>query len=112
MNAPADWFTGCPEGSPGYAYDPDCNVGIAVVQPGELKLLNSLTDETVILEIPEALLTQHPVLRVTDMAGRLILSEPADNTEQVLNVSEFAGGIYIASVSGTTSIITGKFFVK
>lgn len=112
MNAPADWFTGCPEGSPGYAYDPDCNAGIAVVQRGELKLLNSLTDETVILEIPEALLTQHPVLRVTDMAGRLILSEPAANTEHVLDVSQFAGGIYVASVSGTTSIITGKFFVK
>jgi hypothetical protein len=112
MNSPADWFAGCLEGSPGYAYDPDCNVGVEPVHPSELQLYHSLTDQSVIVQIPGPVMPLVQKLIVIDRTGRIIRSESVAGEQILLDVSDLPAGMYVAGIITSSSFISGKFIVQ
>ncbi len=45
MNQPGSWTDGCFEGSPGFAYDPDCNVGVQEVNSSSFEFTYTFLDD-------------------------------------------------------------------
>jgi len=112
MNDPADWFDGCLEGSPGVAYDPTCPTGTELIKNSSLKILNSLADNSVIIEIPENDFQSSCQLKIFDALGRLVKSSVLNSTTSIIDVSDFSAGIYIAEIKTQSLLLTGKFIVQ
>jgi hypothetical protein len=45
INQPVSWTDGCIEGSPGFAYDPDCNVGVQEVNSSSFEFTYTFLDD-------------------------------------------------------------------
>lgn len=112
MNEPEDWFAGCPEGSPGYAYDAECNTGIDYLLPTALLLRNSLTDESLIAEIPDAVNQPGSVIVIYDQAGRMVKEVHDLSSTTLIDVSELPHGIYVAALISKAHFVTEKFAVQ
>ncbi len=112
MTTGADWFPGCLEGSPGVAYNPNCNVGIADVEIKSLNIANSLTDNSIRVEIPGNEFSESCELAVFDSFGRKIEESFPNKNPFVVDISNFAAGMYIVAISNHSSLFTGKFMVK
>jgi hypothetical protein len=108
MNVASNWFTGCLEGSPGYAYDPDCNVGIANVPAKEFSLFYSAADETVYFSEGEWMRDQSPRVFLFDASGRKI-SESLLRHERGISVRGLSPGLYLAAIQTAQQVFTGKF---
>lgn len=92
MNHAENWFSGCPNGSPSRAYDPNCFVGINEVSDN----WNSWYDpqhEQIIISSDE--MEPESMVYVYDINGRLIHSSNANGRKSIrIDASTFAKGMY------------------
>lgn len=111
MNSGSDWFDGCLEGSPGIAYDPDCNTGISdpsLVQT--LQVLNNLSSSEVTLNLPDNL--PHSEIFIYSTTGNLVERITTSNDIFSFDVSRFPAGLYLVTLKSDTGFLTGKFLVQ
>lgn len=111
MNSGTDWFAGCPEGSPGYAFNPDCNVGIADITTQQLQLYNNLTDHSVIIETPKDDFYSGEKISVYNLYGEEVFYSTMNSNLFRLDVSYMAAGLYIVKLSNGKNFLTNKFIV-
>ncbi|HYV93839.1 MAG TPA: lamin tail domain-containing protein [Chitinophagales bacterium] len=111
MNTGTDWFTGCPEGSPGTAYDPDCNVGIGNVSDQQLTIFNDATGRSIVIEVPDNDFYAGEKISVFNLIGEEVFSSVMNTNPFLLNTSKLAPGMYLVKLSNGKNYLTNKFIV-
>lgn len=92
-----NWFTGCPDGSPGEVYNPLCDLGLSDNQMDRLVLFpNPVTD---ILHVELSTNTQ---IQVLSLAGELLMENNFTAGDIEINMSELSSGLYLVSIHGKT----------
>jgi hypothetical protein len=97
MCEPANWFAGCPDGSPGVVYEPICNLGV-----------NEL-DETAFIVYPNPGTTQFFVnsevmegtIRMFNLLGAEVLAVDRQAGTQAINITGMSAGMYLIDLNGT-----------
>jgi hypothetical protein len=111
MNSPGDWFAGCPEGSPGYAYTPNCNVGIANVSPQQLQLYNNLTDHSVLIETAASDFYPGEKISVYNLYGEEVFYSTMNTNPFRMDVRRLSPGLYAVRLTNRKNLFTNKFIV-
>lgn len=111
VNSPDNWFAGCPEGSPGYAYTPNCNVGIEDVSTQQLQLYNNLTDHSILIEAPGNGSYSGGKISIYNLYGEEVLYSLLHDNITWIDVSYMAAGLYIVKLSSGKNFLTRKFIV-
>jgi hypothetical protein len=93
MNDGNNWFAGCPEGSPGTVYDPDCDGVIAITELHENAITispNPAHDITYIRYVG----AEHDFIsiQVCDMSGKIVQTSGTDQT--ILYRRDLPAGMY------------------
>jgi hypothetical protein len=113
VNSSTDWFDGCIEGSPGFAYDPDCNIGVFDPEPKQaLQVLHNLSSDYVEIIIPASGAYSPEDMIIYNGLGEVVLKTKAAGSSLSVNVSRFPAGLYIVSVKNDRHFVTGKFLVQ
>lgn len=107
MNEAANWFAGCPEGSPALAYNPDCTNEVADILTADFQVYpNPATTEFFIqLHVAEALLHETKIF-FTDASGKELftIENPESNLLHISRKQMAAGMYFVKVVSGEESI--------
>ncbi len=105
LNDPSNWFAGCPGGSPGGPYNPDC---IAVdVQPVTQTESFSIYPNPVDQQLTILFNEDVPVnISVIDVFGKIILQKSITTNSETINTGNWSSGIYfvIARINEKTTI--------
>jgi hypothetical protein len=101
MNSYTDWFSGCLEGSPGHAYDPDCNIGIDEATTQLQSLVATVENSWLILHLDggPGLLNDAFIASIYNDTGSRILDKEFSFPGTRINTMQFLPGIYIISVT-------------
>jgi hypothetical protein len=90
-----NWFAGCPDGSPAYEYNPNCDLGLV---ENEIKSVlfypNPVTDKL------HFNLNETTGVKLFSITGELLKEEKCTSGENEMNLSEFATGLYLVTVLG------------
>lgn len=91
MNDWENWFAGCPNGSPGTAFDPTCGVNVAELENlSELEIYPTIADEFILVRTE-----QEQLIRMVNAVGELIRNvQLYPGTNKIL-VSELSSGLYL-----------------
>ena len=110
INNASNWIAGCPEGSPGMVYDPDCDGQILVenLLPENVIIYPNPADDYVVIELATPL-TYTDRLVISDMSGRVwqVVSSPGNDRITVLREGAPAG-VYQTSLiraDGKTDVL-------
>lgn len=111
MNSYANWFTGCPEGSPGYEYDPDCNVGIFPVSGNTLEVTSIQQDNWLVIYFGSQTSAQDIELQLLNLFGQTIFTGTSASNGTRIETSNFPRGIYILTAHAGNSWGSKKIFI-
>jgi len=103
----SNWFAGCPEGSPGVKYNPDCSIGI-----DELTLQNLLiypNPSTQLINVQGLENLTDWKLKLYSSTGQLVM---LSINQWQLNVSNLTSGIYILEIETLHSTTHKKILVS
>ncbi|MCS6916110.1 MAG: lamin tail domain-containing protein [Chitinophagales bacterium] len=104
VNNPKAWFQGCPGGSPGYAYDPDCIT--AIPNPSSSSTLMQLLPNGVLdVSIPAG---EHLLLRLIRTDGAVLHSRLLTTGQHQIPILHLSSGIYFIQASGSAGMQTIK----
>lgn len=95
-NAPNSWFAGCPEGSPGFAYNPACiPVGVSTIdeETAKISVYPNPSSDKLFIESSRPL--KH--IELMDMIGRVYFI--SDEVVKEINTSSLAPGNYLLKCS-------------
>ncbi|MBP6825206.1 MAG: CotH kinase family protein, partial [Saprospiraceae bacterium] len=98
LNAPENWFSGCPGGSPGQAYNPDCVVDThhPPVQSGALRVWPNPARDALFVRLEHEGGAQ---IRLSDVFGKIVLEENMPGMETLLTVSSLPAGVYSLEIT-------------
>ena len=108
MNSPDDWFTGCLEGSPGMAYDPDCNVGIS--NP-ESSLQVSAFYESGALHVFSPNSNSGLTVTLYNELGQPIMMKHFLGDHLTIDTGNLSSGIYMVAVHNQNSGAVTKIWI-
>lgn len=99
MSVGQNWFAGCPEGSPGYAYQPNCETGVAEDLAGGVKTYPNPFSNGFVLEFTGSA-PSHATLALFDAQGKMVYDKNIQSTQGInrmeLNpAGDLAPGIYL-----------------
>jgi hypothetical protein len=100
------WFAGCPEGSPGKKYNPDCLGSLSPNEDIELTVYPNPASAWIQVSFAEAPLNW--TLQLYNSLGQLMLS---GNNQLILNTSELANGTYLMSIETPVSTLRKKIII-
>ena len=111
MDEAANWFAGCPEGSPGVVYDPNCGNGINELNEFvfNFDLLNSLVENSVTLNVNGLKLNAHSIISILDISGKEIFQSEIANGLMEINTNLLSGGMYFVQLTSEGKSQTKKF---
>ncbi|MFM7618405.1 MAG: CotH kinase family protein, partial [Bacteroidota bacterium] len=91
MNEWENWFAGCPNGSPGTAYDPTCGVNVAELENlSDLEIYPTVADEFIMVRTE-----QEQLIQMVNGVGELIRTvQLYPGTNKIL-VDELSSGLYL-----------------
>jgi hypothetical protein len=110
MNSPSDWFTGCPEGSPGVVYDPDCSVGIEDVNHSSPVINTQYADQTLTVTMDE--LQQAVRMAVLNTVGQQVYATSFSGNNKSIDTRFLSRGMYILWLSNEQFSWSEKFIVR
>lgn len=111
MNSSGDWFTGCPEGSPSVAYNPDCNVGIQETADQPAPTVIYADDHLMIhLTVAQSSSGDYAAAIFNDM-GQELLRKNFTGAEAQISTRQFSQGIYILRITGGNIGWSQKFLI-
>lgn len=110
MNDASNWFAGCPEGSPGIAYDPDCGVVVFINDPAlSVSVYPNPADDYFIVESDIAILS----LEIMDLSGKVIYEMTANNSlKTIIPTSYLDNGFYLMKLHFEQGERILKFIVQ
>ncbi len=111
MNSFTNWFTGCPEGSPGVAYNPDCNVGIPPVALSSFEVHCALQNDILHINFPEAVRYSEYVVILCNILGEELYHQQATSAHMQLRTPSVAGGICLLRIQSAANQWTQKFLI-
>lgn len=95
MNEADNWFSGCPNGSPGRDFLPGCGAGIDEIAINTFVIApNPGTD------IVNIMSNQNGVIEFLDLSGKILLSQDKLNEKETVDVSNFKAGMYLVRLNG------------
>ena len=108
-NAATSWFAGCPQGSPGFAYNPNCvPVGITLVdeKTSNITLYPNPSSSVLFLE------SSNPLKQISifDILGREVFSSNQDINE--INIESYPIGNYLLKCKDEQQTYLIKFSKK
>lgn len=91
MNEWENWFAGCPNGSPGNAYDPTCGVNVAELENlSDLEIYPTVADEFIMVRTE-----QEQLIQMVNGVGELVRTvQLYPGTNKIL-VNELSSGLYL-----------------
>jgi hypothetical protein len=105
MNDGSNWFAGCPGGSPGGPYDPDCiPVGVnPIASSVELSIFPNPFDQNFSVRIMEG---TTGTMRIIDAFARVILQLPISGQVTTIETGTWSAGMYyiLTEVNGVSVI--------
>ncbi|HUM46606.1 MAG TPA: lamin tail domain-containing protein, partial [Chitinophagales bacterium] len=111
MNSFSNWFTGCPEGSPGYEYNPNCNVGIQNIPDSPFLVTAGLNENILTIQFPNAIHAQNYLVCVYNMIGEEMYLANSGGEKININTGAFAPAVYILSVRTANEQWSQKIFI-
>ncbi len=111
MNSYSNWFTGCPEGSPGYEYTPNCNVGIESVASNPLAVVAEQRGDVIFVQFGNEIQNQPVSVSLYNLFGLQLLKQETTGSETYLETGNLPSGIYVLSVKTGNSIWSKKLFI-
>ncbi|MBP9550228.1 MAG: T9SS type A sorting domain-containing protein, partial [Chitinophagales bacterium] len=110
MNDASNWFAGCPEGSPGFAYDPTCGVVVFINDPAlSVSVYPNPADDYFIVESDIAILS----LEIMDLSGKVIYEMNANNAlKTIIPTSYLYNGFYLMKLHFEQGERILKFIVQ
>lgn len=112
LNAAGNWFAGCPGGSPGKAYDPNCSSQATNVEANNgMQAFPNPADNQLLVRFSESV---DGIVRLLDMWGRNILEQSVEGRSEVsLSVKDLPAGPYVlaldaAGVNGRLMVVVRR----
>ncbi len=97
---PANWFAGCPEGSPGGPYFTPCAVSVSPSNAGpNLRVYPNPFDHQLMIAFPEPL-NESACIELLDMTGRILKKEWTFSERHVLSTRDLPAGADMLRVTG------------
>ncbi len=114
MNDAANWFAGCPEGSPGWPYAPGCNAGVNNLTNSDFNfnLLSNLVTNEVIVNVSGLNNSLNSTLSLIDIYGRKINEAPIYNGTTYINTKNIPAGFYLLNLTEGSNSKTLKFVTE
>jgi hypothetical protein len=117
LNAPYNWFAGCPGGSPGGPFVPCDNSGIDTpnnISDGNVAVYPNPVSENLFIEFnSELIATSSVTIELFDLSGRPVYRQDQIHEEQCIIQNNFAPGMYIYKISSSTGYHkTGKIIFE
>ncbi|MBK7937277.1 MAG: lamin tail domain-containing protein [Lewinellaceae bacterium] len=112
LNDPENWFAGCPGGSPGKAFNPDCVVDTdaPVVHAGAIRLWPNPARDAVFVRYHH---NGEARIRLFDVLGKIVLEETMPGTEANLSLANLPAGIYRVEIrSGNNTSLSQLAVVR
>lgn len=114
MTEPENWFAGCPEGSPGTAYDADCVVDVEEWDQStpKVELMPNPANDLVYLYTQG--FVEQAVITVVDIAGQLIEYRVVSTTAGMtsINCSDWPAGVYQVVVTDVSHVAAVTLIVQ
>jgi hypothetical protein len=110
VNVAEDWFAGCLEGSPGYEYDPDCNVGISEIEKPNLFSINNLAGNSFVVHSTE--IVEAAEIIVCDLTGRKCFEFTFEGNEMKIDLGKTSKGIYLVCFRTQSYFQTQKIVIQ
>jgi hypothetical protein len=95
MNEAENWFSGCPNGSPGRDFLPGCGAGI-----DEYAMSTFVIAPNPGTDIVNIMSNQNGVIEFLDLSGKILLSQDKLNEKETVDVSNFKAGMYLVRLNG------------
>ena len=111
MNSYSNWFTGCPEGSPGIEYDPNCNVGIESAVNNPLVAMVAQQGDIILIQFGQNIQNQKFSVSLYNLFGQEFLKRDTAGYETSINTRNLPQGIYVLSVKSGNSFWSKKLFI-
>lgn len=92
VNSPDEWFDGCPEGSPGEKYNPDCTIGLDDLANQMIEIYPNPTTNLINITSIESI----DKVQLFDVSGKLLMEVMNQNQ---LNIESFSSGIYLLRIN-------------
>lgn len=115
MNAGTDWFAGCPEGSPGTAYNPDCPTSVTdeLPDPGFDVYPNPADDYIFVGLQPATAGLIDARLQLLDASGRILMDIPVPATSGMfIPRNALPAGFYLLRLITPGSSAVRKFVFR
>jgi hypothetical protein len=98
-----NWFNGCLDGSPGIAYNPQCDLGVHENEISKVLFYpNPVSDKL------HFMLNENSTVKLFSITGELLLEKKCATGENELNMDKLADGLYLIVVLGKTYHIIKK----
>ncbi len=109
VNDPVNWFAGCPGGSPGVAYDPECASAVDPAPIGiPLNLYPNPAEDFVGVQVPES---YSGLIILQDLCGRILREMKMEGQNGSLDLAGLSAGLYVV-VGNTNGVMVAKKLVK
>jgi hypothetical protein len=95
MNQPDNWFSGCPDGSPGRDFLSGCGVGLEELANNSFIIAPNPGSEFI-----SVISSQKGELEFIDLSGKVLVSKTKINEKEIIDVSEFKSGMYFIRLNG------------
>ncbi|MGB3075931.1 MAG: lamin tail domain-containing protein [Chitinophagales bacterium] len=111
MNSFANWFIGCPEGSPGKEYTPNCNVGIPPSIPASFAVTTSLQYDIMTIHFSGNESGNEKTIAIYNILGQELFHQQSAAQQIDISTGDFSKGIYVLSVRSADVQWSQKFFI-
>ena len=98
MNDADNWFSGCPNGSPGREFLPGCGVGLSSLDEVLFTIAPNPGSDQVFISSEEM-----GVIKLIDLNGQILLSQEKTTEKTQLDVNHLKAGLYFIQLNGATA---------
>ena len=100
MNESTNWIAGCPDGSPGKAYDSNCGLSIPELSSSNLSLYPNPTKDIVYISVSE-----ESIINVYSSIGELLFTKLYAEGNQEIDLSSYTSGSYYIEMNNKRSMV-------
>jgi hypothetical protein len=95
MNEPSNWFSGCPNGSPGRDFLPGCGVGLTSLNATTFTIAPNPGSDEIFISSPDM-----GEISVMNLNGQVLFTADKTNETEYLQVAHLNAGIYFIQLNG------------